>query len=205
MQSIANLTLDSREVATMVEKQHCHLVRDIKKYIDVLLTNPKLDWLNFFRDSTYKDAKGETRVCYLLTRKGCEFVANKMTGKKGILFTANYINRFHEMEQELLKKQEAQPQTYQLKSTRKDFRELPSHLRLCLRLYDHSAREETGCMKAIMRMTTPENYAAIMALTKEFANCHRITENNKEWFMRDTGCSERTFSLYAEYQREENQ
>lgn len=39
--------------------------------------------------------------CYLITKKGCEFLAHKMTGKKGALFTATYINRFHEMEQQL--------------------------------------------------------------------------------------------------------
>ena len=105
MQSIANLTLDSREVATMVEKRHDHLIRDIGKYVEHL-TAPNFGVSDFFRNSTYKDSSGKLNKCYLLTRKGCEFVANKMTGKKGILFTANYINRFHEMEQELLKKQE---------------------------------------------------------------------------------------------------
>lgn len=204
MNTLQALTLDSREVATMMEKRHDHLIRDIKKYVEHL-TAPNFGVSDFFRNSTYKDTSGKINKCYLLTRKGCEFVANKMTGKKGILFTANYINRFHEMEKELLQKQKPQPQIYQLKSTRKDFQDLPRHLRTCLKMYDYSAREETGCMKAILRMTTPENYAAIMALTKEFANCHRIVENNKEWFMRDTGCNERTFNLYAEYQREENQ
>lgn len=29
---------------------------------------------------------------------GCEFLANKFTGEKGVLFTAKYIKRFHEME-----------------------------------------------------------------------------------------------------------
>lgn len=31
-------------------------------------------------------------------KKGCEFIAHKMTGQKGTEFTARYINRFHEME-----------------------------------------------------------------------------------------------------------
>lgn len=41
--------------------------------------------------------------CYQITRKGCEMVANKMTGQKGIVFTAMYVNAFHEMEQQLHK------------------------------------------------------------------------------------------------------
>lgn len=42
--------------------------------------------------------KGETRPCYHITRKGCDLIANKLTGTKGTIFTARYINRFHEME-----------------------------------------------------------------------------------------------------------
>lgn len=34
----------------------------------------------------------------LVTKKGCEFIAHKLTGQKGTEFTARYINRFHEME-----------------------------------------------------------------------------------------------------------
>ena len=36
--------------------------------------------------------------CYQVTKKGCEFIAHKLTGVKGTEFTAKYINRFHEME-----------------------------------------------------------------------------------------------------------
>lgn len=33
-----------------------------------------------------------------LLKKGCEFIAHKLTGQKGAIFTATYINKFHEME-----------------------------------------------------------------------------------------------------------
>lgn len=91
--------IDSREVSQMIGKQHAHLTRDIKKYIDVISTNPKLDSLDFFIEDKYEDSKGEMRTCYLLTKKGCEMVANKMTGEKGILFTAEYVQAFNKMEQ----------------------------------------------------------------------------------------------------------
>ena len=55
--------------------------------------------VDFFKASSYVDSKGEERKCYNCTRKGCEFLAHKFTGEKGIHFTAAYINRFHEMEQ----------------------------------------------------------------------------------------------------------
>ena len=96
------LVVDSREVAEMVDKRHADLMRDIKNYCDIL-TNADLRSLNFFFESTYKDQKGEIRPCYLLTKKGCDMVANKMTGEKGVIFTAAYIDKFYEMEDKLKK------------------------------------------------------------------------------------------------------
>jgi len=92
-------TLDSREVAKMVEKDHAHLCRDIKGYVDVISTNPDMDSLDYFIEATYVDKKGETRKRYDVTKMGCEMIANKLTGKKGILFTAKYVKRFNEMAQ----------------------------------------------------------------------------------------------------------
>lgn len=90
--------LDSREVAEMVGKAHGHLCRDIAKYVTVISTNPELDSLKFFVERNYVDGKGETRKRYDITKQGCEMVANKLTGEKGILFTAEYVKRFNEME-----------------------------------------------------------------------------------------------------------
>ena len=92
---------DSRQVAELVDKRHSDLCRDIAKYADIVSTNAELRSLDFFIESSYVDKKGETRKCYLLTKKGCDMVANKMTGEKGILFTATYIDKFYEMEHRL--------------------------------------------------------------------------------------------------------
>ena len=35
----------------------------------------------------------------MVTKKGCEFIAHKLTGVKGAEFTAKYIDRFHQMEE----------------------------------------------------------------------------------------------------------
>ncbi len=48
----------------------------------------------------------QIRPCYRITKKGCEFIAHKLTGTKGTIFTARYINRFHEMEDILEGQQE---------------------------------------------------------------------------------------------------
>lgn len=92
---------DSRQVAEMIGKQHAHLCRDIAGYIKVMSQNPKLDFDEFFKKSSYVAGTGKSYQCYLLTRKGCDMVANKLTGEKGILFTAEYVTRFDEMERTL--------------------------------------------------------------------------------------------------------
>ena len=89
--------LDSREVAEMVGKEHHKLMRDIRTYMSQL-GESKIGCTEFFSESTYKTAQNKKMPCFLVTKKGCEFIAHKLTGIKGTEFTAKYINRFHEME-----------------------------------------------------------------------------------------------------------
>lgn len=90
-------TITSLEVAEMVEKEHSNLMKDIRRYIQKS-AEVKIDLGDFFIESTYLDANNQSRPCYEVTKKGCEFIANKLTGVKGVAFTARYINRFHDME-----------------------------------------------------------------------------------------------------------
>ncbi|WP_321834987.1 Rha family transcriptional regulator [Clostridium butyricum] len=89
---------DSREVAEIIGKKHQHIMRDIRGYIRVLEDSPKLDSRDFFIESTYQNSQNKTQPCYLLTKQGCEMVANKITGEKGILFTAEYVQAFNKMD-----------------------------------------------------------------------------------------------------------
>lgn len=97
------LTLDSREVAEMVEKNHKELLRDIRTY-EGYLGESNFALTDFFIPSTYVSIQNKELPNYQITKKGCEFIAHKLTGQKGALFTATYINRFHEMEQALKEK-----------------------------------------------------------------------------------------------------
>lgn len=109
MQNQLEQTLDSREVAEMIGKEHHKLLRDIRRYIEqfnesnigFVNNEGKISPVDFFKESTYVDAKGEPRPCYRITKKGCEFIAHKLTGTKGTIFTARYINKFHQMESAL--------------------------------------------------------------------------------------------------------
>ena len=92
--------VDSREVAELIGKTHRHLLRDIRGYAAVISKAgaPKLGLSNFFLESTYLDVWNREKPCFLLTKMGCELVANKLIGEKGILFTALYVAKFNEME-----------------------------------------------------------------------------------------------------------
>ena len=94
------LTVNSRDVADFLGKTHKNLLRDIRKYTEIL-TGSKLSPSDFFIKSNYIDIKGEERESYLLTRKGCDMAAHKMTGEKGILFTATYIDTFYKYEEHI--------------------------------------------------------------------------------------------------------
>lgn len=96
-----NLVTDSREVANMIGKRHSDLLRDIKGYREIIDQNANLRSADFFIESIYKNENNQSYPCYLLTKKGCDMVANKLTGKKGVLFTATYVSKFEEMEKAL--------------------------------------------------------------------------------------------------------
>ena len=97
---LKRLVLDSRDVAKMLDKNHADLLRDIAKNMKYL-TESKIAFSEFFQETQYKDSTGKKNKRYDISKKGCEFLAHKLTGKKGAIFTATYINKFHEMEQAL--------------------------------------------------------------------------------------------------------
>ena len=102
MEQLEQKYLDSREVADMVGKDHNMLLRDIRRYVEQL-GQSKIAQSEFFTESTYQNSQNKTMPCFMVTKKGCEFIAHKLTGIKGTEFTAKYINRFHDMEQNLSK------------------------------------------------------------------------------------------------------
>ena len=94
------LMVDSRDVAEMVDKPHDQLMRSIRTYVEYM-ESAKMQSQEFFTESHYFNVQNKEQPCYWLTRKGCDMVANKMTGEKGVLFTAVYVTKFEEMENSL--------------------------------------------------------------------------------------------------------
>ena len=111
-------TITTLEIAEMMNIGHWQVLRKldgreengkhIKGYVEILTDN-QMVVSDYFSESVYKDASGKENRCYDVTKLGCDFLANKFTGEKGILFTALYVKRFNEMEQE---KTQRVPKTY---------------------------------------------------------------------------------------------
>ena len=96
-------TIPSYEVAEMMERRHGRVLEMIEgkaKLIGIkdVLAQHNFVFSDYFIESTYKDASGKQNKYYECTKMGCELLANKMTGEKGILFTARYVAKFNAME-----------------------------------------------------------------------------------------------------------
>ena len=59
---------------------------------------------DYFIESSYTTTTNRKERCYLCTRMGCDLLATRQKGEKGILFSAKYVKRFKEMEEELKSK-----------------------------------------------------------------------------------------------------
>ena len=109
-------TITTLEIANMIGMRHSSILRKLEgqeqkgKHIPgivEILTQHNLVPSDYFLKSTYSDVSGKENTCYKVTRLGCDFLANKFSGEKGIIFTAKYVKRFHEMEEAIKAKERA--------------------------------------------------------------------------------------------------
>lgn len=77
-----NETITSMEVAEMMGKTHNNLMKDIRNYREQL-AEVKIHHSDFFMESSYVDKNERNRPCFAVTKKGCEFIAHKLTIKGG--------------------------------------------------------------------------------------------------------------------------
>lgn len=107
MNDLRKTTLTTLEVAEMMEVPHSDLLKklegrkDRKGYIQIL-GEGQMSVSDYFVKSTYRTEQNREMPCYEVTRLGCDFLANKSTGEKGVLFTARYVKRFNEMENQTM-------------------------------------------------------------------------------------------------------
>jgi Rha family phage regulatory protein len=159
--------VDSRDVAVMVDKPHNDLMKSIRTYIEYL-GQGTLSHSNFFIESTYLNSQNKEQPCYLLTKKGCDMVANKMTGEKGVLFTATYVSKFEEMESKIKQ------------NTYLDATNLPKELQMFSQLFNSVAQAHITATQVQL-----ENKALtqkVQSVTQEFTEVKTLlTDREENW------------------------
>ena len=154
-------TLDSREVAEMVDMEHKLLLRKIygskdrNGYITILSKN-QMEPTKYFIESTYIDAQGKERKNCQITKIGCELIAHKITGEKGILFTARYVEKFHAMEEQLqeitiaLKVKELENQVKKLEEVNKELKKSTQEAKNMMKLSHKNKLDFNRMIKSVV-------------------------------------------------------
>ncbi|WP_142417246.1 phage regulatory protein/antirepressor Ant [Bartonella massiliensis] len=101
-------TMSSREIAELCDKQHKHIMRDIKKMLEELYserTAPKFGVSNFTEPKSglsefigvYKDSTGRTLPCYNLPKRECLILVSGYS----TALRAKIIDRWQELEKQI--------------------------------------------------------------------------------------------------------
>lgn len=145
----------SNMVAEIFEKEHKHILRDIR---DLLETCSENFSQSNYEPSTYR-VRGKEYPCYNLTRDGFTMLAMGFTGEKAVQFKELYINKFNEMERIITSQ----------KMAKLEFKDLTDNI--CL-LHDetksyHFSNELSMINKIVLKMTA-----------KEFKKANNIDDKN---------------------------
>lgn len=100
-------TIPTYEIAEMMERKHGRVLEMIEGKANLIgikdvLREHNFVFSDYFIEGTYKvEGNNKSYKYYECTKMGCELLANKLTGEKGILFTTKYVAKFNAMEQQL--------------------------------------------------------------------------------------------------------
>lgn len=100
IKSDGELYADSRDVAEAIDRPHNDLMKSIRTYSQYLVEG-NIPLNEYFVNAEYEDNIGRKLPCFFITKKGCDMIANKLTGKKGVLFTAAYVSAFEKMQEQI--------------------------------------------------------------------------------------------------------
>jgi len=90
----------SRQVAKVFDKEHNHVLRDIRNIIE---KDQKFGQSNFGQ-SYYKNSQNKKQPQYLMTRKGFTMLVMGFTGEKAFKFKKMYIEAFERMREIISKR-----------------------------------------------------------------------------------------------------
>lgn len=161
-------TLSSNEVAGMIGTTNGELMKSIRTYIGYLAEG-EIPSGDFFIESTYKDSNNQERPNYLLTKQGCEMVSNKLTGSKGVQFTAKYVSRFNKMEEHI--------KSGQSKQIDSDMSDLDvKRMNATARLMNATSRQAKMYVDMSKDATTEVNKALLQDKAVEVLNGEKLLE-----------------------------
>ena len=182
----------------MMDKKHKEVLAMIhgksdRKGIIQILTEVQMEVSDYFIESTYTDGSGKQNKCYECTKMGCELLANKMTGEKGILFTAKYVAKFNAMEKSI-----ELPSTQGIRKVVKE--ELDKKVPKLIGTKDRGVKEYTKLVKRLLGI------AKVNADYYNIINCFKITHGVNK--LEDLPYTEETMmelaSLTKKYRRKVN-
>jgi Rha family phage regulatory protein len=90
--------VSSRTIAKIFEKDHFHMLRDIKSLIEGISKNGDTPKRYFISSEYVNKQNGQTYLEYLCTRDGFSLLAMGFTGQKALEWKLKYINVFNQME-----------------------------------------------------------------------------------------------------------
>lgn len=85
----------SLDVAETFEKEHKHVLEDIRRICESLST---AEISALFYESEYTASNGKKNPLYLMNRDGFTLLVMGYTGEKAMRFKLSYINQFNQME-----------------------------------------------------------------------------------------------------------
>ena len=81
-----NMKIYSTRIAKITNKEHKHIMRDIRNIIKVLNeTNVNIN--DYFIESTYINTQNKTQPCYICTKLGCYLIRDSIKGNAKILLS----------------------------------------------------------------------------------------------------------------------
>jgi anti-repressor protein len=94
-------------VAQKFEKEHKHIMRDIK---EIMSKRSAQNWSHFYQSTTYVDSMNRIQEMFLMNRDGFSLLVMGFTGEKALDFKIEYIEAFNKMEETI--KSFALPKTF---------------------------------------------------------------------------------------------
>lgn len=139
-----NILTTSLKVAEVFEKDHGHILRDVRNLINQMEGLSNFGLSSMFIEGTYTNQQNKQQPMYYLNRDGFTLLAMGFTGQKALEFKLKYIAEFNRMEAALKGKSAPQKEksTPKVNDAPKEKLSLDKKIDLLKYLVEHSPNDE---------------------------------------------------------------